>query len=148
MRDDVIKLLLAYNVNQVDAAIGIINYIINKECPLAEFMEYAREVSAGRHHDNGVALKKARGREKRDRRKSRSGPLHWIVEPLPMPPVKMCECGGIISGMPLPGCETKTTGRFFYSECDTCSYWVELIKDGAIYIERGNPTGGKDATNP
>lgn len=65
-----------------------------------------------------------------------------VREPPQMPPIGVCDCGGVLRGIRLPSCETNRTGRVFYSECDSCSFWMELIRDGDQYIERGELIGG------
>jgi len=57
------------------------------------------------------------------------------TEPSPLTVIGSCKCGGLMTGEPLPGCETKLTGRVFYKECDSCSYYSELFKKGNIYEE-------------
>ena len=40
--------------------------------------------------------------------------------------VKKCTCGGTVFGWFLPECERRASGRYYYEECDKCSYWREL----------------------
>lgn len=56
-------------------------------------------------------------------------------EPRPLTPMGICKCGGVLTGEPVPGCETKLNGRVFYKECDTCSYYSELFKIDNIFKE-------------
>jgi len=50
-------------------------------------------------------------------------------------PIGICSCGGLIVGAQLPGCESRDTGRIFYKECSSCSYYSELFHDGDKYRE-------------
>lgn len=56
-------------------------------------------------------------------------------EPKRLTPIGICKCGGTMTGEPVPGCETKLTGRTFYKECDTCTYYSELFKIDDTYKE-------------
>lgn len=38
------------------------------------------------------------------------------------------KCTSTMVGTPLPACETDESGRHFYSECTTCTYYTEIFK--------------------
>lgn len=38
------------------------------------------------------------------------------------------KCSSTMVGGPLPTCESDETGRNFYSECTTCTYYTEIFK--------------------
>lgn len=81
----------------------------------------------------------SRRRARTVRRRSKTG---YSKELPAMQPISLCSCGGLITGLPLGGRELTENKRVFYSECDTCDFWSELIKDGDSYKERGSLTGG------
>jgi len=39
------------------------------------------------------------------------------------------ECGKLMRGVALSGCETEETGRHFYKECTVCPYYSEVFWD-------------------
>jgi hypothetical protein len=45
------------------------------------------------------------------------------------------KCGGNLRGEPTPGCEQKKSGRMFYKECQTCTYYAEVWKKKNKYHE-------------
>jgi hypothetical protein len=38
------------------------------------------------------------------------------------------KCNSQLRGEPLPECETKKSGRYFYAECSACTYYYEIFK--------------------
>lgn len=59
----------------------------------------------------------------------------WRTEPQIAEPPKLpvvvgfCpKCSSTMVGDALPACESEKTGRHFYSECTTCSYYTEIFK--------------------
>lgn len=44
-------------------------------------------------------------------------------------------CGSPVHGEGLPRCELQKSGRVFYKECLTCTYYSELFRRGNEYIE-------------
>jgi hypothetical protein len=44
--------------------------------------------------------------------------------------VGMCPtCSGIMRGEPSPGCDREKSGRIFYTECGTCTYYYEIFQN-------------------
>ena len=72
-----------------------------------------------------------------DRRRDRRRGKFYVVEPRPLEiVVGICpKCNGKLLGEPQPSCETRVSGRVFYKECSTCTYYVETIKKDNKYIE-------------
>ncbi|MHA2376676.1 MAG: hypothetical protein ACXAB9_10955, partial [Candidatus Thorarchaeota archaeon] len=65
--------------------------------------------------------------------------LQPIYSEMPMPIVGICPlCGKAKRGRPLPGCETRKSGRVWYEECSICPYYMELMKTKSGYTERGH----------
>lgn len=56
----------------------------------------------------------------------------WVDIPEPHRPrivVGFCpKCSSTMVGDVMPQCETKVTGRHFYSECTTCTYYTEIFE--------------------
>jgi hypothetical protein len=38
------------------------------------------------------------------------------------------KCNSKLMGEPVPGCESKKSGRHFYAECSACNYYYEIFK--------------------
>lgn len=64
-----------------------------------------------------------------------------IPTPRELTVIGLCKCGGVLEGEPMPGCETKKTGRIFYAQCQECDYYREVIREGDRVFERGNLNG-------
>lgn len=90
-----------------------------------------REIGARRRSEQLAARRRKRPLESELDRMSREVP----GEPRPMAPVGVCSCGGLVTGEPLPGCEVRLTGRVFYRECSSCTYYSELFKVDKEYKE-------------
>ena len=61
----------------------------------------------------------------------KQGPLQPppIKDNIPQMPVGLCpRCDKVVKGYPMPGCESKKTGRIFYKECTSCSYYSEIFQ--------------------
>jgi hypothetical protein len=49
-------------------------------------------------------------------------------DPLPFT-VGLCpRCDSVVKGGPIPSCEKRKSGRWFYKECTACTYYAEVIK--------------------
>ena len=90
-----------------------------------------REVVTRRHSEQGVARRRKGPLESELDRQARE----VSREPRPMAPIGICNCGGLITGEPLPGCEARLSGRVFYRECNSCTYYSELFKIDKKYKE-------------
>jgi hypothetical protein len=45
-------------------------------------------------------------------------------------PINVCpKCGSMMMGEPSPGCESKSSGRVFYTECSACKYYYEIFQN-------------------
>lgn len=57
-------------------------------------------------------------------------------EPSPMPVIGFCpKCGRKLLGMFISDCETRKSGRVFYKQCSSCSYYSELFKRRNKHVE-------------
>jgi hypothetical protein len=90
------------------------------DAPLVEGTEKNRDC---REHRRKKREEKAR-KENPGNRYSKSfeeKPLPFIVGLCP-------KCGSIMKGTPMSSCEKARSGRHFYHECQTCTYYKEVFK--------------------
>jgi len=102
---------------------------IFKCCPdIVELMKEIDEERIQRRADLAVKLAGPKHKKNKKPRKAQRG---W-QEPGRLPfIVGLCRhCGGEVWGGHMPTCETKLTGRVFYKECSTCTYYAEIFKHG------------------
>ncbi len=119
---------------------------VNSRYAIHQFLEWF-EVDAGLEKIFHTILREKEERQRKQaeslRSRARRTPDNFdrerrgIAPPEPkrLTPIGICKCGGTMTGEPVPGCETKLTGRTFYKECDTCSYYSELFKIDDTYKE-------------
>lgn len=161
MRYDIERMLFAYPVDQVDAIVGIINYMVNEGIPnenvsMEDFLRFAKYVSLSMHtrfpDDLNAELKERRKKEARSKpptriRKQRERKkeeveeaerrrLEEILTHKYGTVVGFCpKCGDTMTGHPTKICEKTKTGRQFHKECSSCTYYVEIWKKGDKFIE-------------
>ncbi len=75
-------------------------------------------------------------------RKGRPRASKQVINVMDLPdmyPIGFHSCGGLITGEATPRCEREVSNRMFYSECDSCDYWSELVydKETKSFVERG-----------
>lgn len=130
-----------YPLEGVDGAIDFLWFVDHHGVDIADALVILREVSKRNHEIAGkdrLTMLKAQKREC-----AKGGKDHKGVPPKPkedrqQPPltvIGICECGGRIMGEPLQSCETKRSGRVFYKECSSCSYYAEVVKKGNKFTE-------------
>jgi len=157
MEKRILKFLLAYSVDQVDATIGMLNYIDVEGLVTEEFVELAKKMSSAMHEDRAPEIRtelfndkttthlylpeswvpdKAVGPEITDEMKRRRMEEEAAVETI-CQVVGMCpRCGHTVRGKPTRACKEKKQGRHFYKECVNCTYYSEIFKQRNKYIER------------
>lgn len=95
-----------------------------------EVLKYRRErrIQSFERHKR-KELKRAKKKDKETREKMEEMPT--------LPVIGFCpKCGGKLGGMPMRACEKKKTGRWFYKECQNCTYYSELFKIRNKFIEK------------
>jgi hypothetical protein len=72
----------------------------------------------------------AKGTSKRPKGAGKPSPPKREPEPHKMlTVVGFCpQCKSVVKGEPMPGCESKSSGRVFYKECTACKYYSEIFK--------------------
>jgi hypothetical protein len=54
-----------------------------------------------------------------------------LEQEMEMPVIGLCPvCEGALHGQVIPKCEQKKSGRIFYKECQSCTYYAEMFRKG------------------
>jgi hypothetical protein len=142
------KFLNAYEPGHLDAVVDVINLLGDRDL-VREILPLARKIRDAKYRAHGyVLLEKKRdeaARKLQPRSRIKKGfrkPKKELIREfstMSLPVVGICPlCGKAKKGRPLPGCETRKSGRVWYEECTICPYYMELIKTKSGYTERGH----------
>ena len=128
---DINGLLDFFTVEQVGAAHNILTHIHQRNLDLGETLAAMHVWKNAAHKKIGEQLL-ARGQELgHDYPERKKGNSKYREPMQPKVVIGFCpSCNSQLVGTPLKGCETKKTGRYFYKECSSCSYYAEIFKSG------------------